>query len=79
MELSTHETATAVVTLDQLPFWGSALRQLGTILLTLPIGFFTALLAANALKRQIVEPLSDCALPPAGVPGMNALPHAIVL
>jgi nitrate/nitrite-specific signal transduction histidine kinase len=53
--------------------------------LTLPIGFLIALLAANSLKRQIVEPLSQlasstrvgtrtgAAAPPAGPAGRSEL------
>jgi signal transduction histidine kinase/CheY-like chemotaxis protein len=61
VQLSEHGAATAIVTLNQFSFWAAAFRQLGTLPLTLPIGFLIALLAANSLKRQIVEPLSQLA------------------
>ena len=47
--------------LDHRPVWIAAARRIGQAPIVLLFGFVVALLAANALKRQVVEPLAQLA------------------
>jgi signal transduction histidine kinase/CheY-like chemotaxis protein/HPt (histidine-containing phosphotransfer) domain-containing protein len=47
--------------LDHRPVWGAAARRIAKAPFVLLFGFVVALLAANSLKRQVVEPLAQLA------------------
>jgi len=61
LDTGQEATATAFVSLDQSTFFNPMGDELSRIPLSLPIGFLIALLAANSLKRQILEPLTHLA------------------
>ena len=61
VQVTPQVTGTVGLLLDHRLAWNSAADRLGQAPIVLILGFFVALLAANSLKRQVVEPLVQLA------------------
>ncbi|MCI0436223.1 MAG: hypothetical protein L0271_21660, partial [Gemmatimonadetes bacterium] len=61
VQLSPHLSASVVAVLDHRVIWNAAGRELAELPTTLAIGILLAFLAANSLKRHVVEPLAQLA------------------
>ncbi len=61
VQLSPQVTGTLGLLVDNGPVWAAALNRVGQAPIVLLLGFLVALLAANSLKRQVVEPLAQLA------------------
>jgi signal transduction histidine kinase/CheY-like chemotaxis protein len=61
VQFSPQVTGTLGLLVDNGPVWGAALNRVGQAPIVLMLGFLIALLAANSLKRQVVEPLAQLA------------------
>ena len=61
VQLSPQVTGTLGLLVDNRPVWAAALNRVGQAPIVLLLGFLVALLAANSLKRQVVEPLVQLA------------------
>ena len=61
MQVTPQVTGTIGLLLDHRLAWNAAADRLGQAPIVLVLGFLVALLAANSLKRQVVEPLAQLA------------------
>jgi signal transduction histidine kinase/CheY-like chemotaxis protein len=61
VRLTAQASGTLALLIDNQPVWNAAMRRLEQAPLVLALGVLLALLAANSLKRQVVEPLAQLA------------------